>query len=129
MVLSDGGAFDSAPDQVAVQAVGQVAAIEPVGPFPQIARQVLGADAVMGADEPGFDVAEEGMDDWEEGAGIGGFVLNHWRVLQMLGEGGNASLIRLQQAAQWTGRTLAQSVAQLMRHGPRRLVRHRQFAL
>src|SRR5205807_9473085 len=61
LVVSDGGAFDSAPDQVAVQAVGQVAAIEPVGPFPQIARQVLGADAVMGADEPGFDVAEQGI--------------------------------------------------------------------
>ena len=93
MVVSDGGAFDSAPDQVAVQAVGQVAAIEPVGPFPQIARQVLGADAVMGADEPGFDVAEQGMDDREEGAGIGGFVLDYWRVLQMLAESGVAAAI------------------------------------
>ena len=76
MVVSDGGAFDGAPDEVAVQTVGQVAAIEPLGPFPQIARQVLGADAVMGAEEPGFDVAEQGMDDREEGVGIGGLVLD-----------------------------------------------------
>ena len=40
--------------------VGQIAAVEPVGPLPKIARQVLGADAVMSADEPGFDVAEQG---------------------------------------------------------------------
>jgi hypothetical protein len=36
---------------------------------------VLGADAVMGADEPGFDVAEQRMDDREERAGIGAPVL------------------------------------------------------
>ena len=35
-----------------------VAAVEAVGPFPQIAWQVLGADTVVGAGEPGFDVAE-----------------------------------------------------------------------
>src|SRR4051794_24294804 len=57
----------------------------------------------MGADEPGFDVAEEGMDDWEEGAGIGGFVLNHWRVLQMLGEGGIAAAITREPVGQQTG--------------------------
>jgi hypothetical protein len=58
LVLGDGGAFDGAADEVIVQTVGQVAAIEPVGPFPEITHQVLGADAVMGADEPGFDFAE-----------------------------------------------------------------------
>ena len=47
----------------------------------------------MGADEPGFDIAEQGMDDWEEGARIGGFVLDYWRVLEMLGEGGVAAAI------------------------------------
>src|SRR2546423_14712386 len=57
----------------------------------------------MGADEPGFDVAEEGMDDWEEGAGIGGFVLNHWRVLQMLGGGGIAAAITPEPLGQQTG--------------------------
>ena len=51
-------------------------------PFPEIARQVLGADAVMGADEPGFDVAEQGVDDREELAGIGAVVLDHRGVLQ-----------------------------------------------
>src|SRR6516164_11248706 len=70
-----------------------MAAVEPVGPFPKIARQVLGADAVMGADEPGFDVAEQGMDDREERAGIGAFVLDHRGVLQMPAEGGVAAAI------------------------------------
>ena len=41
----------------------------------------------------------------------------------------NEGLIRLEEAAQRTGRILAQPVAQLVRHGPGRLVRHRQFAL
>jgi hypothetical protein len=30
--------------QIAIQTVGQVAAIEPVGPLPQVARKLLGAD-------------------------------------------------------------------------------------
>jgi hypothetical protein len=93
LVVGDGGAFDGAADKVAVQTVGQVAAIEPVGPFAQITRQVLGADAVMSADEPGFDVAEQGMNDREERAGIGAVVLDHRRVLQMLAEGGIAAAI------------------------------------
>jgi hypothetical protein len=58
LIVGDCGAFDDAANEVAVQPVGQVAAIEPVGPFPQIARQMLGADAMMGADELGFDVAK-----------------------------------------------------------------------
>jgi len=73
--------------------VGQVASVEAVGPFPQIARQVLGADPVMSADEPGFDVAEQGMDDREEGAGIGARVLDDRRVLQMLAEIGVVAVI------------------------------------
>ena len=59
LVVGDGGALDSAADQIAVQAVGQVAAIKPVGPLPQVAREMLGADPMMGADQPGFDVAEQ----------------------------------------------------------------------
>src|SRR5437879_11225008 len=47
----------------------------------------------MGADEPGFDVAEQGMDDREELAGIGAVVLDHRGVLQMLAEGGIAAAI------------------------------------
>jgi hypothetical protein len=42
-----------------------------VGPLPQVAREVLGADPMMGADQPGFDVAEQRVDDREEFAGIG----------------------------------------------------------
>ena len=63
-------AHSTAPNQVAIQIVGVVAAIEAVGPFPQVAREVLGADAMMSADQPGFDIAEQGMDDREERAGI-----------------------------------------------------------
>ena len=50
LVIGDGGAFDGPADQIAVDAFGQITAIEAVGPFAQIARQMLGGDAVMGAD-------------------------------------------------------------------------------
>ena len=53
-----------------IQTVGQVAAIEPVGPLSQVTREMLDADPVMGADQPGFDVAEQRVDDREELAGI-----------------------------------------------------------
>ena len=82
LVVGDGGALDSAPDQIAIQTVGQVAAIEPVGPLPQIAREMLGADPMMGADQPGFDVAEQRVDDREELAGIGAVVLDDRGVLK-----------------------------------------------
>ena len=77
LVVGDGGALDSAPDQIAIQTVGQVAAIESVGPLPQVAREMLGADPMMGADQPGFDVAEQRVDDREELAGIGAVILDH----------------------------------------------------
>src|SRR3984893_18335301 len=93
LIVGDGGAFDGAPNEVAVQPVGQVAAIEPIGPLPQVAREVLGADTVMGADEPGFDVAEQCMDDWEERASVGAFVLDHGGVPEVFAEGGIAAAI------------------------------------
>src|ERR1700730_6935007 len=221
LIIGDGGAFDGAPNEVAVQPVGQVAAIEPIGPLPQVAREVLGADTVMGADEPGFDVAEQCMDDWEERASVGAFVLDHGGVPEVFAEGGIAAaiagepvgqevrlgldigleegaefgagggrqhgdargagkepvltldgvpvfslavlwrrhlldggnnqalvgigraapetgpitaaadegLVRLEKAAQPTGWIFAQPVAQLVRHGPGRLVGHHQFPL
>ena len=46
--------------------MGLVAAIETVCPLSEIARQMLGADTVMGANQLGFDVAEGGMNDREE---------------------------------------------------------------
>jgi hypothetical protein len=58
LVVGDGGALDSAADQKVIQTGGQVAAIESAGPLPQVAREVLGADPMMGADQPGFEVAE-----------------------------------------------------------------------
>ena len=54
LVVGDAGALYSAPNQVAIQTVGRVAAIEPVGPLPQVAREVLGADPMMGTDQPSF---------------------------------------------------------------------------
>src|SRR5215469_4850694 len=76
-----------------IRTVGQVAAIEPVGPFPQVAREVLGADPMMGADQPGFDVAEQRVDDREEFAGIGAVALHHWGVFQITAEIGGAAAI------------------------------------
>ena len=90
LIIGDGGAFDGAPDEIAVQTIGQVAAIEPVGPLPQVAREVLRADTVMSADKPGFDVAEQRMDDREELAGVGAFVLDHRGMSEVLAEGGIA---------------------------------------
>jgi hypothetical protein len=81
LVVGEGGAVDGAPDRIAVPAIGQVASVAAVGPFPQGARQRRGADPVMGADEPGFDVAEQGMDNRQAGAGIGGLGLDDRRVL------------------------------------------------
>jgi hypothetical protein len=93
LIIGDGGAFDGAPDEVAVQTIGHIAAIEPVGPLPQVAREMLGADTVMGADKPGFDVAEQRMDDWEELAGVGALVLDHRGMPEVLAKGGIAAAI------------------------------------
>ena len=54
---------------------------------------MLGADAMMGADQPGFDVAEQRMDDREEFAGIGAAVLDHRGVFQIRAETGVAAAI------------------------------------
>src|SRR6516165_1599291 len=75
--LRQAGSVDlSAVDELAVsdgwpggrsaeQEIGQIgdasAAIEAVVPLARIARQMLGADAVEGAVEPGFHVAEQDM--------------------------------------------------------------------
>jgi len=47
---------------------------------------MLGADAVMGADQPGLHVAEDGMDDREELGGIGAGALDDRGVLEMSGQ-------------------------------------------
>ena len=51
---------------------------------------MLGADPMMGADQPGFDVAEQRVDDREELAGIGAVVLDHRGVFQIRAEIGAA---------------------------------------
>jgi hypothetical protein len=38
---------------------------------------MFGADSMVGADQPGFDVAEQGVDDREEFAGIYAVALDH----------------------------------------------------
>jgi hypothetical protein len=93
LVVGDGGGLDSAPDQIAIHTVEQVAAIKSVGPPPQVAREMFSADPMMGADQPGFDVAEQRVDDREELAGIGALVLDHRGVLQILTEIGLAAAI------------------------------------
>src|SRR6516165_7611276 len=45
---------------------------------------------MMGAEQPGFDVAEQGVDDREEFAGIGAVVLDHRGVFQIRAEIGAA---------------------------------------
>src|SRR5437899_7977469 len=47
----------------------------------------------MGADEPGFDVAEPRMDDREEFASVGAFVLDDGGVPEVFAEGGIAAAI------------------------------------
>jgi hypothetical protein len=93
LVVGDSGAVDSAPDQVMIQIVGQVAAIEPVGPLPQVARKMLGADPMMGADQPRFDVAEKRVDDREEFTGTGAVPLHHRGMFQIIAEIGVAAAI------------------------------------
>ena len=61
---------------------------------------MLGADAVMGSDQPGFDVAEERMDDREEFARIGAGALGHRGVFQVFAKGGVAPLVSFEAVGQ-----------------------------
>ena len=56
LVVGDGGALDGASDQIAIQTIEQVAAIEAVRPLAQVAREMLGADPMMGTDQLDFDI-------------------------------------------------------------------------
>src|SRR6516164_11698744 len=57
--------------------------------------------------------------------GVGGAATEACRVTAATNEG----LVRFQKAVQWTRPILAQPMAQLVCHGPGRLIRHIQFAL
>lgn len=50
-------------------------------------------DAMMRSDEPRLDIAEQDMDDREEGSGVGARPLDHWRVFQVVTEGGVTTLV------------------------------------
>ena len=79
----------------AEQQIGQIgdasAAIEAVVPLARIARQMLGADAVEGAVEPGLHVAEQDMDDGQYGIGVFAAVLDDRVVAEAVGEAGTVS--------------------------------------
>jgi hypothetical protein len=74
----------------AEQEIGQIgdasAAIEAVVPLARIARQMLGADTMEGAVEPGFQVAEQDMDDGQRGIGVFAAVLDDRVVAEAIGE-------------------------------------------
>ena len=74
----------------AEQEIGQIgdasAAIEAVVPLARIARQMLGADAVEGAVEPGLHIAEQDMDDGQHGIGVFAAVLDDRVVAEAVGE-------------------------------------------
>ena len=78
------------PSLAAEQEIGQIgdaaAAIEAVVPLARIARQMLGADAVEGAVEPGLHVAEQDMDDGQHGIGVFAAVLDDRVVAEAVGE-------------------------------------------
>src|SRR5207253_10590813 len=57
-----------------------------VVPLARIARQMLGADAVEGAVEPGLHVAEQDMDDGQHGIGVFAAVLDDRVVAEAVGE-------------------------------------------
>ena len=92
-IIRDGRAFHCAANEVAVDAFGEIPTVEPVGPFPEVARQVFGGDTMMGSNEPRLDVAEQDMDDREESGGVGARSLDHWRVFQVVTKSGVTSLV------------------------------------
>src|SRR6516162_2929167 len=63
--------------------------------------------------------------DDEAFVGVGGAATEACRVTAATNEG----LVRFQKAVQWTRPILAQPMAQLVCHGPGRLIRHIEFAL
>ncbi len=53
----------------------RVRRLQAVVPFPGVARQVLGAEPVVGAVEPGLHVGKQDMDDRHEPLGVLAFAL------------------------------------------------------
>ena len=92
-IVCDGRAFHCATNEIAVDAPGEIPTVEPVGPFPEVARQMFGGDTMVGSNEPRFDVAEQDMDDGEESGGIGARSLDHWRMFQVVTKSGVTSLV------------------------------------
>jgi hypothetical protein len=76
--------FHGTPEQKVVHAALERAPVEAIRPLSQISWQMLRAHTVMSADQPGFDVAENGVDDRKKFRGIGTIALDDRRVLEML---------------------------------------------
>ena len=62
-LVGDVSAVVGSADEPRAGPLGPVAAIETVCPLWEAAGQILGADAAMGAKQPGLDVAEDGVND------------------------------------------------------------------
>ena len=86
LAVGDGWPGGSSADQQIGQIGDASAAIEAVVPLARIARQMLGADAVEGAVEPGLHVAEQDMDDGQHGIGVFAAVLDDRVVAEAVGE-------------------------------------------
>ncbi len=56
--------------------IGSDSPVEAVVPFPGVARQVLGADPVVGTVEPSLEVGKQDMDDRHEAFGVLAFALD-----------------------------------------------------
>ena len=76
MAIGDGWLGGRSSEQEVGEIGDALAPIETVVPLARIARQVLGADAVEGAVEPGLYVAEQDMDDRQHGIGVFAAVLD-----------------------------------------------------
>jgi hypothetical protein len=86
LLVGNGRAGCGAPKQKAGEVADAAAAIEAVIPLAGVARQVLLADAVEGAVEPGLQVAERDMDDGQHGVGVLAAVLDDRIMAKAVGE-------------------------------------------
>src|SRR6201984_456909 len=118
LAVGEGWAGGRAAEQEAGEISDAAAAIEAVVPLARVAWQMLGADAVEGAVEPGLHVAEQDMDDGQHGIGVFAAVLDDRVVAEAIGE----AVVALQTISDDAGAGLgcaADKAAQICRGGGR----------
>lgn len=71
-------------DDILEKACDQSPAVEAVVPLLQVCGQVLGADSMESAVDPGLEVAELKMDQGQDHAGVLGLSLNYGLMLEAL---------------------------------------------